>query len=128
MLHIANAVGIDNGIGYRHESGERRRQRHRTGAGAAAAMRGGKRLVQVDVHGIDADVARAHLADDGIEVGTVGIEIGAGRVHHFGNRHHVTLEKPTGVGIRQHNGGDVGRQTLLDLCGIDGAVGAGRYR
>jgi hypothetical protein len=34
-------------------------------------MRRRERLVQVDVHRIDAEVARPHLADDGVEVRAV---------------------------------------------------------
>jgi hypothetical protein len=36
---------------------ERRRQDHGPGAGAAAAVRRGERLVEVDVHGVDAELA-----------------------------------------------------------------------
>ena len=78
--------------------------------------------MQIDVHGIDAEIARAHLADDGVEVGAVGVEVGAGRVHGLGDGHDVALEQPAGVGIGQHDGGDVGREPLLHLLGIDRAV------
>src|SRR3712207_7949682 len=52
-------------------------QDHRPRTGAAAAMRRREGLVQVDVHGVDAEIARPHLADDGVEVRAVAIEIGA---------------------------------------------------
>ena len=43
-------------------------------------MRGGERLVQVDVHGIDAEIAGADTSDDGVKVRAVTIEIAACRV------------------------------------------------
>ena len=60
-----------------------------------------------------------HLADDGVEVGAVGVEEGAGRVHGLGDRHHVALEQPAGVGVGQHDGGDVGREPLPHLLRVD---------
>jgi hypothetical protein len=55
-------------------------------------MRRGESLVQVDMHGVDAEVARPHLADDGVEVGAVGVKVGARRVHGIGDGHDVALE------------------------------------
>ena len=84
--------------------------------------------MQVDVHGVDAEVAGAHLADDGVEVGAVGVEVGTRRVHGLGDGHHVALEQPAGVGVGEHDGGDLGRQPLPHLLRIDRAVGARRHR
>src|SRR3712207_8870547 len=50
-----------------------RSEHHRAGARAATAMRRRESLVQVDVHGIDAEIARLRLADDGVEVRAVAI-------------------------------------------------------
>ena len=84
--------------------------------------------MQVDVHRIDAEIARPHLADDGVEVRAVGVEIGARRVHRVGDRHDVALEQPAGVRIGQHDGGDVLREALLHLLRIDRAVRPRRHR
>ena len=70
---------------HRREGRERCGQHHRAGARAAAAMRRREGLVQVDVHGVDAEIAGPHLADDGVEVGAVAVEIGAGLVHRLGD-------------------------------------------
>ena len=43
-------------------------------------MRGGKGLVEVDVHGIDAEVTRPHDTHDGVEVGTIAVKERAGGV------------------------------------------------
>ena len=69
----------------RRERRQRRGQHHGPGARPAAAMRRREGLVQVDVHGVDAEIARAHAAGDGVEVRAVAIEIGAGRMHRVGH-------------------------------------------
>jgi hypothetical protein len=43
-------------------------------------MRRREGLVEVDVHGVDAKVAGAHLADDGVEIGAVAIDEAARRM------------------------------------------------
>ena len=67
-------AGLTPARRHRREGGERRGEHHRAGAGTAAAVRGGEGLVQVDVHGVDAEVAGADPADDGVEVGPVAVE------------------------------------------------------
>ena len=54
------------------------------------------------------------------------VEEGAGGVHRLGDGDDVALEQAAGVGVGQHDRRDVGRQALLHLLRIDGAVGAGR--
>ena len=87
--------------------------------GPAAAVRRREGLVQVDVHRVDAEIAGTHLADDGVEVGAVAIEERAGRVDRVGDRDHVGLEQAAGVGVGDHDRGDVGREMLLDRLEID---------
>ena len=111
--------------GQRRERGKTARQNHRTGARSAAAMRGGEGLVQVDVHRIDAQIPRPRLADDGVEVGAVAVEIGIGGVDGRGNLHDVPLEQPAGVRVGQHDGGNVAvilRNRLLHRGQIHRAV------
>jgi hypothetical protein len=83
--------------------------------------------VQVDVHGIDTDIARAHLADDGVEVGAIGIKVGSRCMHHLGYGDHVALEEPAGVGVCQHDGRHLGAQPLFHVLGIDRAIRARRH-
>ena len=64
---------------------------------------GWRSFVQVDVHRIDAEVARTHLAHDGVEIGAVAIDIAADRMHRVGYRLHVALEQPAGIGIGDHH-------------------------
>ena len=71
------AVGIFGDERQRAEGRERFRQHDRARTRAAAAVRGREGLVEVDVHRVDAEVARANLADDRVEIGAVAIDEGA---------------------------------------------------
>jgi hypothetical protein len=101
-----------NAIACRAVKGSGRRaqrfgQHHRARTRPAAAVRRGEGLVQVDVHGIDAKVAGTHLADDGVEIGAVAIDIAARRMDRVGDRLHVALEQAAGVGIGDHHPRDI---------------------
>ena len=67
-------------------------QHNGTRAWTTAAVRRRERLVQIDVHGIDAEITWAHLADDRIEVRAVAVEVGACVVHGLGNLDDFRLE------------------------------------
>src|SRR5690606_1374740 len=84
-----------------------RRQHDRTRAGTAAAVWRGEGLVQVDVHSVDAQVAGADPADDGVEVGSVAVEVGARFVGQAADLQDVALEQAAGVGVGHHDGGHV---------------------
>ena len=119
------AAGLaDEGDG--REGRERFRQHHRTGTGTAAAVGGREGLVEVDVHGVDAEIARAHDAHDGVEVGAVAVEECACIVNRLRDFDDLRLEEAAGVGVGQHDRRDVGAERGLDRRDIDGAVGAGR--
>ena len=57
-------------------------ERHRTRAGAAAAVRRGERLVQVELHHVDADVAGTRAPEHGVHVGAVAVDEPALGVDH----------------------------------------------
>jgi hypothetical protein len=103
-------------------------QDNRPAARAAAAMRRRERLVEIDVHGVDAEIGRTDAADDRVEIGAVAIEIGADRVHRFGDRDDVVFEKTAGVRIGQHEGGDVGVECRLQRIEINAAASIGGDR
>ena len=108
--------------GHRREGRKRRAQHHRPRARPAAAVRGGKGLVQVDVHGVDAQVRWPHLADDGVEVGPVAIEVGARRMGHARDLDHVALEEAAGIGVGQHHRGHVRAELAAQVGEIDPAA------
>ena len=95
---------------------------HRACAGAAAAVRGGERLVQVHVHRVEAHVARPGHAHEGVEVGAVVVEHRPGGVNHLGYIQDLALEQPQGVGVCQHQGRDPRRQLRLQVGQADAAV------
>ena len=74
-------------------------------------MRSGESLVQVDVHCIDAQVARTHTPDNRVEIGAVAIDITATAMHRVRNSLHVAFEQTAGVWIGYHHTRDVGAQT-----------------
>ena len=55
--------------------------------------------MQVDVHRIDAEIARAHAADDGVEVRAVAIEVAAGRMDQVGDLLDVGSNRPHVFGL-----------------------------
>ncbi len=78
---------------------------HRAGAGAAAAVGGGEGFVQVHVDDVEAHVAGAHLAEDGVEVGAVVVEQAAGVVDGFGDGFDLPLEDAAGGRVGHHQAG-----------------------
>ena len=128
MLDVAPSAALGDEIRHRHEGRERGRERHRAGAWPAAAVRRREGLVQVEVHGVDAEIARAHLAHDGVEIRPIRIEEGSRRMHRLGDCRDVALEQPARVGIGEHDRRDLAAQALAHLGDVDGSVGAGRDR
>ncbi len=83
--------------------------------------------MQVDVHGVHAQIAGPDLAGDGVEVGAVAVEIGACRMHGIGNLLHFTFKQAAGVGIGQHDRRHIRAELGLQGFGIDMAVGLGGH-
>ena len=81
---------------------------HRASTGAAAAVRGGKSLVQVHVDDIEAHVTGAYLAENGVEVGAIVIEQAAGFVDSFGYGFDLPFEHAAGAGVGHHQAGGLG--------------------
>ena len=130
IVHVLNQVpatllGLHD-VGNRRVRRERLGQDRRTGTGTTAAMRGGEGLVQIDVHGIDAEIARANPADNGVEIGPVAVEIAARLVDQVGNLADIPLEQATRVGIGQHDAGDIITELGLEGLHVDAAGLVGR--
>ena len=85
----------------------------------------GEGLVQIDMHGIDAESSRLHPADDGVEIRAVAVEIGAHRVHRLGDGDHVALEQAACVRIGQHDPGHVRPERSFQRAKIDASVLSG---
>ena len=95
------------------------------GTGAAAAMRRGECFVQVNVHGINAQIPGAHASDNGVEIGAVAIEVATRLMHRIGNGNNIAFKQPACVGIGQHNGGDVIAELVAKRRQINTPVIAG---
>jgi len=61
--------------------------------------------VQIEVHHVNPQVARAGDAHQGVEVGPVTVDQAAGIVDNFSDFFDVFLKKAEGVGIGQHQAG-----------------------
>ena len=77
--------------------------------------------MQIDVHRIDAEVARADLANDRVEVRAVAIDERARGVHGVADRLHIRLEQAAGVRVGDHHRRNVGSETGLERFEIDPA-------
>ena len=111
----------------RREGAERLREHHWPRTRPAAAMRSREGLVQVDVHRIDAEIARTHAPDDRVEIGAVAIDEPARRMHRVRDHAHVALEQAASVGVGDHHARHVGAESRDQLLGIDAAVGGRGY-
>ena len=78
------------------------------------------------MHRIDAEIARAHLADDGVEVRPVAIDITARRMDRVGYRLHVALEQAASVGVGDHHTRNVRPEPRLERLEIDTPFGSRR--
>ena len=100
-------------VGLGHEDGRRQKRlknllhRHRARAGTAAAVRRGKRLMQVQVHHVHAEIAGTDFAHQRVHVGAIHIEQAAFGVHDFGDLVDLLLEHSQRVGIGEHERSDV---------------------
>ena len=80
--------------------------------------------MQIQVHGVDAEIARPYPPDNGVEIGAVAVEIAAGFMHGVGNSADIVLEHAAGVGIGEHDGRDAAfLQQRLEAVRVDPATG-----
>ena len=68
-------------------------------------MRGGKGLVQVEMHDVDAQIARADNTQQGIQVGAIAIDQTAGLVDDLDDFQHILVEQTERIGVGQHQTG-----------------------
>ena len=94
----------------------------RAGAGAAAAVRAGERLVGVVVHQVDAHVARPGDAEDGVHVGAVEVEQAAAVVQQLGDRADLRVEQAERVRVGHHEDGRLVAQLGLEVVEVDQAA------
>ena len=88
-------------------------------------MRRRKCFVQINVHGINSQIAGTHAPDNGVEIGAIAIKIAAHLMHRIGNGNNVALKKPARVRIGQHNGSDIITELVAKRRQIHAPVIAG---
>ncbi len=93
-----------------------------TRARAAASMRSGKRLVQVQVHDVDAEVSRPRDAHQRVHVGPIHVDEPAARVNNLHNFRDIGFKNPERIGIGQHDAGDFGIHGALEIGEVDAAL------
>src|SRR5699024_951647 len=98
---------------------------HGAAARAAAAVGGGEGLVQVHVDAVEAHVAGADHAHDGVEVGPVVVAQAPGLVDQAGDLQDVVVEDAHGVGVGEHQPRGVVPQHGLQGLQVHAAVGGG---
>ena len=81
--------------------------------------------MQIDVHRVDAEVARPDATDDRVEIGPVAIDEPAGGVDRVGDRPHLALEQSAGVGVGDHHARHVGTEPRGERRDIDSTFGGG---
>ena len=108
---------------HQHRNGQKRLQlffhQHRTRAGASAAVRGGKRFVQIQVHHVYAEIAGTRDSRKRVHVGAIHIEQRAARVQDLGHFRDTRLERSQGRRIRDHQRGHIVGDQLLQMLDID---------
>src|SRR5690606_25502207 len=86
----------------------------RSGSRSAAAVRGSERLVEVEVHDVEAHVTGTHTTHDGVEVRTVVVELRTRRVSQLGDLENVAFEQAERVRVGEHHRGDLGADGGLE--------------
>ena len=94
----------------------------RARARTTPAVRRGERLVDVEVHHVEAGLARLEPAEDGVQVGAVHVGQRAHRVDRLEQLADARLEQAEGRGVRDHHGGRPGAEGRLERVDVDAAV------
>ncbi len=78
--------------------------------------------MQIDMHGVNAEIAGTHSADNGVEIGTIAVKIGACSMGQARDLDDVALKQAAGIGIRHHDGGNILAQLGRQIRHIDTTV------
>ncbi len=89
-----------------------------TCTGTTATMRCRERLVQIDVHGVNAEVSRAYTAHNGVEVRAIAVEIPANIMESVGNLLNVFFKETTRVRVCEHNRSNIRSELGLECFHI----------
>jgi hypothetical protein len=82
--------------------------------------------MEIEVHDIDSQVARTANTQERIHIRAVAIDQPAAVVNDFNDFEHLLVKKPEGVGVGEHQTGDIfiaqgfKRDSIHIACGICG--------
>ncbi len=85
-------------------------------------MRGRKGLVQIDVHGVDAEVAGRTRPTMALKLAPSAIDQPARGVDRVADRLHLRLEQAASVGVGDHHRRNVGTKPRLERRKVDAAA------
>ena len=97
---------------------------NRTASRTSTAMRCGEGLVQIDVHDIEAHVARTAHAEHGVEVGSVVVHQTATIVHQSCYLWNLGFEDTQGVGVGHHHAGNIIAKQWFQVLNIHRTIGS----
>ncbi len=83
--------------------------------------------MHVDMERIEALVSRTRDAHDRVQVGSVAIRVCPHRVDRLGDLEYLRVEQPEGVGIGEHEGGDLRVERRLERIDVDEPTLVARY-
>ena len=92
---------------------------------SAAAVRGAEGLVQVEVHDVEAGLARPEAAEDGVQVRPVHVGHRTGLVDGGQDVVDLVLEDAEGARVGEHQGRRVGAERGAQGVEVDAAMGVG---
>ena len=100
---------------------------YRTAAGTAAAVGRGEGLVQIDVHHVEAHIARSANAHHRVEVCAVVVHQAAAFMHEPCNFWNIFFKNAERVGVRHHHAGDVVAEFCAQVFDVHGALRSALY-
>src|SRR6266849_3216130 len=97
---------------------------NRACTGATTTVRSATRLMQVEMHHIEAHIARASDTQHSISIGTIVVQLSPSLMNHRSNLSNVAIEKAKRIGIGHHDGrniGSIGIQQGFEMLHVDTA-------
>ena len=85
-------------------------------------MRGGERLVQVQVQDVESHIAWTGHADERVHIRSIIVEKASASVDEGGDLLYVLLEESEGVRVRHHDAGDVVAQKRFEVVHVHETV------
>ena len=116
---VVGAIGLADDPRLRQERPEGRLDAERARPGTARAMGRRERLVDVDVHAVEAEIAGARDPEERVHVRAVAVHEPADVVYRGADLAHALFEEADGVRVREHEACDVRSERRLQRVEVD---------